>query len=62
MFGLGMPELVVIMVIAVLIFGAGRIADIGGAVGKGIRNFKKSINGTDEITTPAKDKAIEKSN
>ncbi len=49
MFGLGMPELIVILVIAVLIFGAGRISEIGGAIGKGIRGFKKSMNETDEI-------------
>jgi len=55
MFGLGMPELIVILVVIILVFGAGRISEIGGAVGKGIRNFKKSINGPDEIdTTPPK--------
>jgi sec-independent protein translocase protein TatA len=54
MFGLGMPELIVILVIAVLIFGAGRISEIGGAIGKGIRGFKKSMNEPDEIdVTPA---------
>ena len=48
MFGLGMPELIVILVIAVLIFGAGRISEIGGAIGKGIRSFKKSMSEPDE--------------
>jgi sec-independent protein translocase protein TatA len=56
MFGLGMPELIVILIIVVLVFGAGRISEIGGAIGKGIRGFKKSINGLDEIeVTPPKD-------
>jgi sec-independent protein translocase protein TatA len=51
MFGLGMPELIIILVVIILVFGAGRISEIGGAVGKGIRNFKKSINGLDEFDT-----------
>lgn len=56
MFGLGMPELIVILVIVILVFGAGRISEIGGAIGKGIKSFKKSINEPDEIdVTPPKD-------
>jgi sec-independent protein translocase protein TatA len=56
MFGLGMPELIVIMVIIILVFGAGRISEIGGAIGKGIKNFKKSMSETPEIdvTPPPK--------
>ena len=56
MFGLGMPELIIIMVIVILVFGAGRISEIGGAIGKGIKNFKKSISESPEIdVTPSKD-------
>ncbi|MDR3089046.1 MAG: twin-arginine translocase TatA/TatE family subunit [Desulfobulbaceae bacterium] len=40
MFGLGMPELLVILVIVVIIFGAGKLPEIGAGLGKGIRNFK----------------------
>ncbi len=49
MFGLGMPELIIILIIVVLIFGAGRISEIGGAIGKGIKGFKKSMNEPDSI-------------
>ena len=62
MFGLGFPELIVILIIVILIFGAGRISEIGGALGKGIKSFKKSIKEPDEIdVTPTKsDKDKEK--
>lgn len=44
MFGLGVPELIIIMVIVVLIFGAGKLPEIGGAIGKSIKGFKKAIH------------------
>ena len=44
------PDLLVILVIALVIFGGNRIADVGAGLGKGIRNFKKSIEGDDEGT------------
>jgi sec-independent protein translocase protein TatA len=40
--GIGMPEMLVILVIVLIIFGAGKLPDIGAGLGKGIRNFKKA--------------------
>ncbi len=48
MFGLGMPELLVILGIAFLIFGAKRLPDIGKSLGSAIRNFRKSVSGKEE--------------
>ncbi len=40
MFGIGMPELIVILVIILIIFGAGKLPEIGAGMGKAIKNFK----------------------
>lgn len=49
MFGFGMPELIVILVIVLVVFGAGRLPEIGAALGKSIRNFKRASDGKEEI-------------
>ena len=56
MFGnLGFPELLIIMVVILLLFGAKRIPEIAGSMGKGIREFKKNINdATREVTDETK--------
>ena len=48
MFGLGFPEIILILVIVILIFGTSRIPELGRGLGEGIRNFKKSIKGDDD--------------
>ncbi|MFI5395716.1 MAG: twin-arginine translocase TatA/TatE family subunit [Candidatus Binatia bacterium] len=56
MFGMGIGELLVILVIILIIFGAGKLPEIGEGVGRGIRNFRKAIKAPDEIDiTPKKD-------
>ena len=44
MFGLGVPELVLILIIGLVVFGPGRLPDIGKALGKSIREFKSANN------------------
>ena len=44
MFGLGMPELILILVIALVIFGPSKLPEIGEAVGRGLQEFKSAVN------------------
>ncbi len=53
---LGAPELIIVLVIVIIIFGVGRLPEIGGAVGKAIREFREASTGTrdevDEVKEP----------
>ena len=51
-FGIGPVELIIVLVIIIIIFGVGRLPEIGGALGKGIREFKRSSS---DIRDAAKD-------
>jgi sec-independent protein translocase protein TatA len=56
MFGLGIGELVVILVIVLIIFGVGRLPELGDGLGRGIRSFRKAMKAPDEIDiTPKKE-------
>jgi sec-independent protein translocase protein TatA len=59
MFGMGATELIVVLVVALLIFGPGKLPEIGGALGRGIRDFRKALEhkgGEEESETAAADK------
>ena len=45
---LGAPELIIILVVVVIIFGVGRLPEVGGALGKGIKELRKSAKGEGE--------------
>ena len=60
-FGLGPLELVVILLVLVMVFGATRITDIGGSLGKGIREFKKNVKDEEEETETSEPPAVTQS-
>ena len=61
--GIGVPELLIVLVIVMIIFGVGRLTEIGGALGKSIREFRKSATDDDvsESSVEPQDKAEQKS-
>jgi sec-independent protein translocase protein TatA len=48
MFGLGTQELLIILVLVMIVFGAGKLPQVGSSLGKGLRNFKKGVSEANE--------------
>lgn len=56
MFGIGIPELLIILVIVLVIFGANKLPEIGSGMGRAIKNFRKATSEPEEIdVTPKSD-------
>ena len=56
MFGIGLPEMLVILLVCLLLFGANRLPEIGKSLGEGIREFKKAMkDGSSEEKSEAPD-------
>lgn len=49
MFGFGMPELIIVGTLVMLVFGVGKLPEIGNSVGKAINNFRKAADAKDQI-------------
>lgn len=58
MFGIGIPELSIILIIVLIIFGAGKLPGIGAGLGRGIRNFKAAISVSNEADLKPEPKSI----
>ena len=60
MFGLGTQELLIILVLVMIIFGAGKLPQVGSALSKGLRNFKKGVNDANEDEEEIEEAKVEK--
>lgn len=59
MFGLRWPEIIIVLVIVILVFGIGRISKLGGELGSGIRSFKEGLTGKKNDEVVPSDKKVE---
>lgn len=56
---IGWPELVIVLIIVMVVFGAGRLPQIGEGLGKAIRNLKRGLKSDDDIEVTPKEKRVE---
>jgi sec-independent protein translocase protein TatA len=54
MFGIGFPELIVILVVALVIFGPGKLPEIGSSLGQGLRDFRRAFEGHGDAKSESK--------
>lgn len=54
---IGVPELLIVLVIVIFVFGVGKLPEVGGAIGRGIREFRKNVS---EVDAPARPVSAEK--
>ena len=59
--GIGVTELVLILVVVMIIFGVGRLPEVGGALGRAMREFRKSQSGKNEVSGGVESEEEEKS-
>jgi sec-independent protein translocase protein TatA len=57
---IGVPELLIVLLIVIIIFGAGRVAKLGGELGQGIREFRKGLSGDEDESSPPTAKTEER--
>jgi sec-independent protein translocase protein TatA len=62
MFGIGIQELLIVLAIVVVIFGARRLPELGAGFGKAIKNFKAGVSGQDEIDVTPEPESAERVN
>ncbi len=62
MFGIGATELMILLAIVLVVFGARRLPELGAGVGRAIKNFKAGLSGKDEIDVTPKPDAVNEGN
>ena len=55
---IGVPELVLVLLIVVFVFGAGKLPELGGAIGKGIREFRQSVSEAEPPARPSEAESL----
>ena len=59
MFGIGLPEMTIVLVIVLVVFGAAKLPALGTGMGKSIQNFKEAVTGSDQTSNEKKAQQIE---